>query len=151
MKNTKGFTLIELLAVIAILAIILLIAVPMVLSTISTSRDNALKSSASMIWAAAENCVAMNTITAANCAIPTTHATSAGFSNESTLPGLAANWIALSSTNFSGTYRVVWGANNTTVVGVYVTNAVVADIDSQATQRYIYIDAKNDTTPTFTN
>lgn len=41
-KNNKGFTLIELLAVIIILAIIAIIAVPRVMSSLKTSKKNAL-------------------------------------------------------------------------------------------------------------
>ena len=45
-KNDKGFTLIELLAVIVVLAIILVITVPMVLNTLSSTRQDALQASA---------------------------------------------------------------------------------------------------------
>ncbi len=44
--NKKGFTLIELLAVIVVLAIILVITVPMVLNSISSTRQDAFDASA---------------------------------------------------------------------------------------------------------
>ncbi len=44
--NKKGFTLVELLAVIVVLAIILVITVPMVLNSISSTRQDALNASA---------------------------------------------------------------------------------------------------------
>ncbi len=47
--NKKGFTLIELLAVIVVLAIILVITVPMVLNSISSTRQDALNASATSI------------------------------------------------------------------------------------------------------
>ncbi len=45
MKNKKGFTLVELLAVIVIMAILALIAIPITISIISNSRENAHKES----------------------------------------------------------------------------------------------------------
>ncbi len=47
--NKKGFTLIELLAVIVVLAIILVITVPMVLNSISSTRQDALQASANSV------------------------------------------------------------------------------------------------------
>ncbi len=43
--NRKGFTLVELLAVIVVLAIILVISVPMILNTISNSKQQAFEAS----------------------------------------------------------------------------------------------------------
>lgn len=58
MKNKKGFTLIELVAVIVILAILALIAIPIVISIINDSRENAHKRSIETYGRSVENAIA---------------------------------------------------------------------------------------------
>jgi len=93
--NKKGFTLIELLAVIVILAVIGVIVIPMMMSTINSSRSNALKASALNIVSAAENyCAKMqaegNIITAHNYNIDETTASELNFSYNKGLKGLVS-------------------------------------------------------------
>ena len=97
-KLNKGFTLIELLAVIAILAIILLIAVPKVLSTVATSKTNSARSSAQMVWKAAENCLAMHEVDSTSCEVGDT-----GFAS----PAVTGKVVLDNLGTFGGTYTVV--------------------------------------------
>ena len=159
----NGFTLIELLAVIAVLAIILLIAVPQVLSTINDSTKASLKSSAQMIWDAAEECIMKNQIDSTLCAIPTVQTTTAGYSgynNMTGLPGLPAgkitapasviaNWAVLPAmTTFAGTYMVelnITTPTSPTVYRVYVSNTTskAVGLFNGGSDKYCWIASKN--------